>query len=195
MLSTIFDVILVNMLKPSAGILLIADPFLKDINFMRSVVLLCDYQKEGSMGFVLNRLLKNTLDEILPEMEGVRLPVFMGGPVQTDTLHFLHICPDMIPGSQEITDGIYWGGDFEMVKDLLHKRMIDPHSIRFFVGYSGWGVEQLDEELKSESWITSMANKKLVFDNRTEDIWKESLKLLGGEYSRMTNYPIDPQLN
>ncbi len=183
------------MLEPSTGILLIAEPFLKDPNFMRTVVLLCDHQAEGSFGFVLNKDIKHTLDELVPELEGVKIPIFFGGPVQPDTLHFLHTCPDQIPGSYEVTDGIYRGGDFEIIKSLLKKNQLDPGNIRFYIGYSGWGSNQLNEELKGKSWITAMAKKNLVFLHKPEDIWKESLKLLGDDYSIMVNFPTDPQLN
>ena len=86
------------MIDPASGILLIADPFLKDPNFLRTVVLLCEHQTEGSFGFVLNRPIQNTLDELIPELEGHPIPVFDGGPVQKDSLHFLHQLPDEIPG-------------------------------------------------------------------------------------------------
>lgn len=180
----------------SKGTLLIADPFLKDPNFMRTVVLLCDHREEGSFGFVLNKHLNHTLNEIIPELNAIRkIPVFLGGPVEPDTLHFLHLCPDQIPGSTEITDGIYWGGDFGVVKDLLLKNKLKYEDIRFYVGYSGWGNNQLKDELKTNSWITAMAKQKLIFNYEPEDIWKESLRLLGDDYSLMVNYPIDPQLN
>ena len=76
------------MLELSPGILLIAEPFLKDPNFMRTVVLLCDHQEEGGFGFVLNKHIKHTIDEIIPELEGIKIPIFFGGPVQAETLHF-----------------------------------------------------------------------------------------------------------
>lgn len=181
----------------STGTLLIADPFLKDPNFMRTVVLLCDHRNEGSFGFVLNRHIRHTLEEIVPELEGVgnKIPVFFGGPVQPDTLHFLHVCPDQIPGSSKITDGIYWGGDFEIIKDLLLKNKLKPRDIRFYIGYSGWGSNQLNDEMKTNSWITAMAKRDIIFKYRSDDIWKESLRLLGDDYSVMVNYPIDPRLN
>ena len=50
------------MITPAPGILLIADPFLKDPNFMRTVVFICEHQQEGSMGFVLNRQFEQTMD-------------------------------------------------------------------------------------------------------------------------------------
>lgn len=183
------------MVELSAGVLLIAEPFLKDPNFMRTVVLLCDHQKEGSFGFVLNKHFKLTLDELIPEFAGMKIPVFEGGPVQIDTLHFLHTYPQLLPGSHKIMDGIYWGGDFEMMKDLLLKGELDERKIRFYVGYSGWGAHQLEDEMKSKSWLTAKAEKNIIFHRTASEIWKDSLGLLGSEYAMMSNYPIDPQLN
>ena len=81
------------MIEPGPGVLLIAEPFLKDPNFMRTVVLLCDHQEEGSFGFVINRAYKHTLDELMNNAEDLKIPVYYGGPVQMDTIHFLHHYP------------------------------------------------------------------------------------------------------
>ncbi|MGB8192427.1 MAG: YqgE/AlgH family protein [Chitinophagaceae bacterium] len=178
-----------------AGILLIADPFLKDPNFMRTVVFLCEHQEEGSFGFVLNRNYDYSLNELVSGLDDLKIPVFYGGPVQIDTIHFLHQYPDLIPGGFEVTDGIYWGGDFETAINLIRNKEIDPQRIRFFIGYSGWGSGQLSDELKEKSWLTVQANRKIIFHKETDEIWKESLRLLGGEYEMMINFPIDPQLN
>ena len=183
------------MIEPAAGILLISDPFLKDPNFMRTVVFLCEHRDQGSFGFVLNRKYENTIDEIIPDLDGYKIPVYYGGPVQTDTLHFLHQYPDEIPGSQEVTNGVYWGGDFEMVVQMIKTNQLDQDKIRFFIGYSGWGGGQLNDELTEKSWLTVKAKRKLVFHKKHEDIWKEALKQLGGDYEMMINFPIDPQLN
>lgn len=183
------------MIQPGTGILLIADPFLKDPNFLRTVVFLCEHKEEGSFGFVLNRQYDSTIDELIPELEEHKLPVFYGGPVQQDTVHFLHQYPDVIPGGQEVLKGVYWGGDFERMVELIRTGSIDTNKIRFYIGYSGWGSGQLDDELKEKSWLTVKATRKLVFHHRYEEIWKESLRLLGGDYEMMINFPIDPQLN
>jgi putative transcriptional regulator len=183
------------MIEPAAGILLISDPFLKDPNFMRTVVFLCEHKEQGSFGFVLNRKYENTIDEIIPDLEGFKIPVYYGGPVQTDTLHFLHQYPDEIPGSVEVIKGVYWGGDFDMVVQMIKKAEIDQSKIRFFVGYSGWGGGQLSDELTEKSWLTVKAIRKLVFHRKYEEIWKDALKQLGGDYEMMINFPIDPQLN
>lgn len=182
-----------NPLEP--GMLLIADPFLKDPNFQRTVVFLCEHQDEGSFGFVLNRSYEYTLNELVSGLDDLPIPVFYGGPVQIDTIHFLHQYPDLIPGGYEITDGIFWGGDFEMAINLIRNKQIDPQRIRFYIGYSGWGSGQLNDEMKEKSWLTVQANRKIIFHKQTDEIWKDSLRLLGGEYEMMINFPIDPQLN
>ncbi len=182
------------MVDIAPGLLLISDPFLKDPNFIRTVILLCDHETEGSFGFVLNKLYDQKLDELMADFEGFNIPLYYGGPVQKDTVHFLHKCPEQI-GGIEITDGIFWGGDFEVVATLIKENSIRNNDIRFFIGYSGWGEGQLEEELKDKSWITREGTQQLVFHEQAELIWKESLKDLGGEYSQMVNYPIDPQLN
>ena len=183
------------MIEPASGILLIADPFLKDPNFVRTVVLLCEHQQQGSFGFVLNKQFEQTLNELIADFEGFTLPVYYGGPVQMDSIHFLHEYPDLIPESVKVNDDIYWGGNFETVTALIKNKSIDLTKIKFFIGYSGWGDAQLDEELKEKSWLTVAANSKLVFTTAYDQIWKDSLKELGGKYEMMINYPIDPQLN
>lgn len=183
------------MIEPAPGILLIADPFLKDPNFLRTVVFLCEHKDEGSFGFVLNRQYENTLDELIPELEGHKLPVFYGGPVQLDSLHFLHQYPDLIPGGQEVIKGVYWGGDFDAVINLVKNKEIDSNKIRFYIGYSGWSEGQLSNEMTEKTWLTVKASRKLIFHHKYEEIWKDSLRHLGGDYEMMVNFPIDPQLN
>ncbi|MFL9482571.1 YqgE/AlgH family protein [Chitinophagaceae bacterium LWZ2-11] len=183
------------MVDVTPGLLLISDPFLKDPNFLRTVVLICEHQFEGSFGFVLNRQYEQTIGELIGDLENYSFPVYYGGPVQVDTIHFLHVRPDLISGGTDITDGIYWGGDFEEVVTLIKNDMITPKDIRFFIGYSGWGEGQLENELQTKSWITRKGNQKLIFHDNISNIWKDALHDLGGEYKLMVNYPIDPQLN
>ena len=184
------------MIQPGSGILLIADPFLKDPNFLRTVVLLCEHKKdEGSFGFVLNKKNEQTLDKLLEAFEGFELPVYYGGPVQTDTIHFVHQYPDIIPDAVKICNDIYWGGNFETVTALIKNNSINLNKIKFFIGYSGWGNGQLINELDEKSWLTVSATKNLVFSTPPQEVWKGSLQHLGGNYKMMANFPIDPQLN
>jgi putative transcriptional regulator len=180
---------------PAPGILLIADPFLKDPNFKRSVVFLCEHQSEGSFGFLLNKTYEYSLKDLVQNAEDLEIPVYFGGPVQTDTIHFLHQYPDLIQGGYEVTDGIFWGGDFEKALALIRSGQIKAGKIRFYIGYSGWAGGQLDDELKEKSWLSVKANQQLIFHKKTEEIWKEAIRQLGGNYLMMINFPTDPQLN
>jgi putative transcriptional regulator len=112
-----------------------------------------------------------------------------------DTIHFLHQYPDQISGGYEVVDGVYWGGDFEQTIELLRSGKISLSKIRFFIGYSGWGSGQLDNEMNEKSWLSVKASRKLIFHKKTDEVWKEALRYLGGEYEMMANFPIDPQLN
>ena len=106
-------------IKPKKGDLLIAEPsIIGDLSFNRSVILLADYNSKGSIGFILNKPLEYTLQDLIPETHA-DFKVFNGGPVEQDNLYFIHQVPELIPDSIEISLGIFWGGDFDVVLQLL----------------------------------------------------------------------------
>jgi len=183
-------------LIPQKGDLLISEPFLADPNFVRTVILLCEHNEEGSFGFVLNKPSSVLLGDAVEEFTGSEFELFVGGPVQQDTLHFIHRQGTMIEGSVEIRDGLYWGGDFEQLKFFVNENMIEKDDFKFFVGYSGWAEGQLMEEMNLKSWIISRnVNIEQVFDTDTESLWKEVLDKMGGKYKIISNFPVDPRLN
>jgi len=112
-----------------------------------------------------------------------------------NTIHFLHGYPKEVPGGIEVMKGVYWGGDFDAVVALINSGKADPTKIRFYIGYSGWSSGQLETEMAEKTWLTIEAIRKLVFHPNAEEIWKDSLKHMGGEFEMMINFPIDPQLN
>ena len=183
------------MIQPKENTILIADPFLKDDNFIRSVIFLCSHNEEGSFGLVLNKLFDFTLNNLVSGIESLDIPVFVGGPVALDTIHFLHQYPDLVPDCQQLDENLAWGGDFETIKSLLISGEIDMHKIKFFIGYSGWSAGQLENEIEEKTWITSVVTRKIIFNVPTNEIWKQSVVNLGGDFEQMANYPIDPQLN
>ena len=184
------------MITPTNGIFLIAEPFLKDPSFARSVVLICKHNKEeGTFGFAIHKKLHTTLDKIIEDMAGYKIPVYLGGPVQTDTLHYIHEYPKLFSDAVKITENVYWGGDFELLKKYIKEKTIDISKIKFFLGYSGWSAGQLEEEMNENSWITLQGSNQLIFDIAPQDIWSISLNALGGKYKMMVHFPTDPQLN
>ena len=181
---------------PQVGNLLISEPFLQDENFMRSVVLLCEHNSEGSFGLVLNKPSILHLRELVEELSFLENEVFVGGPVEQNTLHFIYFGEKVLEGSLAIGEEFWWGGDFEGLVDHLKNGTLDPRYVRFYIGYSGWGSGQLSDELAENTWI--ICDHKIdpeVLQNTPDELWRLVLKKMGGEFKVIANYPLDPRLN
>lgn len=182
--------------KLQKGTLLIAEPVLTgDASFNRSVVLLAEHNQEGSVGFILNKPLNYNICDLVSEIT-VPLKVFNGGPVEQDNLYFIHKVPHLIENSIEISDGIFWGGNFEKIITLVNDKSIAEQDIRFFLGYSGWDPQQLDEELSSKSWVVVQNEyESSILEKSSLAFWKEKMTELGGDYLLWSNAPENPSLN
>ncbi len=178
------------------GQLLIAEPsIIGDLSFNRSVILLADHNHEGSVGFILNKPLEYTINDLIPDIEA-SFKIYNGGPVEQDNLYFIHTIPNLITESIEISNGVFWGGDFELTKSLINEGKINKENIRFFLGYTGWSANQLEDELKENSWIITANNYKSgILEKSSSQFWKEKIIELGGEYLIWSNAPENPILN
>jgi putative transcriptional regulator len=181
-------------LEPLAGRLLIAEPYLGDPNFERSVILLCEHTEKGSFGLVLNQLSNLKLNDAMEDIF-MDFPLFVGGPVEYNTLHYVHRLGEIIPNSVELGIGLYWSGDFDALKTLIDIGKVEEKDIRFFLGYSGWGEGQLNAEMNRNSWVISETDADMIFDSSPEVFWRKVLRNMGGSYKVMSNYPTDPRLN
>lgn len=180
---------------PLKGNLLVSEPsILNDKSFNRSVIYLTEHNNEGSIGFIINKPTEYVINDLIPEIN-CNFTVYNGGPVEQDNLYFVHKIPHRIPNSVEIANGIYWGGDFEMLTKELNNKSIKPCEIRFFLGYSGWSVEQLVQELKETSWIVVKNNYPNILNVNSKEIWKNQLLEIGGDYKIWANAPLNPSLN
>ena len=182
-------------MKP--GTLLISQPFLGDPNFERSVVLLCRHDPaEGAFGLVLTRRTATNLGDVLelPPGPARDLPLYEGGPVQLDTLHFIHRSASL-PGATDLGDNVYWSGDFDLLITLINTGIIPPDDVRCFVGYSGWSPAQLEAEIQGGSWIRQPASAGKVFTLTSDAFWQGILREKGGRFRALSNYPLDPILN
>ena len=182
-------------LAPSRGRLLISEPYLPDAYFRRTVVLLCDHDSEGSFGFVLNRMTDMGVNDLLENLPPLSAPVGIGGPVQSSNLYYLHTLGSRLKGSEEVVDGVYIGGDFEQMRDLLAAAPELTRHVRFFVGYSGWGKDQLNRELKERSWLVAEATKQRIMAVDANNLWAASLRDMGRPFAPLANFPEDPTLN
>ncbi len=171
------------------GKVLIAEPFMIDPNFKRSVVLLCEHEQEGSLGFILNKSLDMQINELIADFPEFDSNVYYGGPVQTDTIHYIHNVGDMLDNSHLIQDGVYWGGDFEKLKLLIDTKMVKSENIKFFVGYTGWSPEQLVEEMKYGSWVISDMDDDYIFGKGNNALWNTVMRKKGDTYSVIAQMP------
>lgn len=177
------------------GTLLISAPMMQDPNFRRSVVLLCEQNdEEGAFGLILNRELDVQLGDVLEGYMTYDPPLYLGGPVQRDTLHYLHTRDD-IPGGIPLPGDVTWGGDFEVVQELAKGGDASPDNLRFFLGYAGWGPGQLEDEIGEEAWIQAPSAARVVFDTEPDQLWRTVLRRMGGEYAVLANFPDDPRMN
>lgn len=182
-------------LEPERGRILIAEPFLQGRYFKRSIVLLAEYSQKGAVGFVLNKPVHLTLSDVLVSFPTFEAEVFIGGPVDSNRIYFIHTLSHLIPQSIHIKDNLYWGGDFEILRQLIEQKRIHTSQIRFFAGYSGWDAGQLERELKEDSWMVSEMDVKTLMDVENPNIWEKSLRNMGGKYRMWSNFPENPSLN
>lgn len=184
-------------LPPTKGYLLIAEPsIMGDVSFNRSVVLLADHNDQGTVGFIMNKPLEQKLNDFIPFLTRNDLPIFNGGPVEQDNIYFIHTVPDLIKDSTEIASGIFWGGDFDTVIQLIENDQIKPEEVQFFLGYSGWDAQQLNQELQEKTWVVVENNyEETILTKCYQKLWREKIIELGGDYILWSNAPEHPHYN
>jgi putative transcriptional regulator len=183
-------------IKLKSGSLLLAEPFMDDPNFKRTVVMLSEHTQKGTLGFVINRTMPMLASDVLPAFPDFDAPLFYGGPVDTDSVHFLHTKGDLIEGSYKVMPGVWWGGHFDQLKLLIEMNLITSANVRFYLGYSGWDPGQLQDEIDDKAWIIHKGRKENIFtDLQGDDLWKHILNDMGGDFKVMADFPENPQYN
>jgi len=181
-----------NTILPKKGTILISEPLSQDLYFRRSVVLLVEHSEEGSMGFILNKKVNINLREVVADFPDFDAQFSLGGPVATNTIYFIHTLGELIPGAIKISTDLYWGGDFEFLKFLILQNQVQLHQIRFFIGYSGWSGNQLDDEMNANSWLVSKTTIDFIMGKPT-GLWEKVVACTN--YKNWTNIPEDPTYN
>lgn len=192
-----FDIFNANKsnLKPIKGRILIAEPFLQGPYFNRSIVFLTECEENGAVGFVLNKSSELYPDEVIEDLFNFKGELYVGGPVSSNTLHFIHTLGDIVPDSLQITETLYWGGDFEVIKELINSGKANHTQVKFFAGYSGWSEGQLEDEINENSWIVADVDDKTIMEDNIENIWKKTIESLGDVFKAWTNFPENPSYN
>lgn len=183
-----------NNISPKQGRVLIAEPFLQGSYFNRAIIFLANYDETGTVGFILNKEVDYPVNELWDEFPKYKNKFHLGGPVGIDSLYYVHTLGNLIPNSQHIMGNLYWGGDFESLKQLIDEGKVKPNQIRLFLGYSGWEPGQLEEELKDNSWLVSDIPQNLVMEPKN-NLWLQMVKKVGGKYIVWENFPKNPSFN
>ncbi|MFK8037735.1 MAG: YqgE/AlgH family protein [Crocinitomicaceae bacterium] len=189
------DLKVYNRMSPAKGKVLITEPFLEDDYFERSIILLGEHNEEGSFGFVLNNYTDLKLDEV-SDFTYFDSHISIGGPVDPQHLYYIHSFGLDIPGSIQIADNLFMGGDFDAIKKHASLGLIKKKQIRFFIGYSGWTKGQLDDELEKNAWLVSdIIDSDKLMDDTYVTIWEDYMRHQGGKYKAFAQFPIDHKLN
>src|SRR4249920_770482 len=178
---------------------LIAMPGMADDTFSGTVVYLCEHSEKGALGLVINKpidiTLANLFEKVDLSLEGsdlAEVPVYFGGPVQTERGFVLHE-----PTSAEGQDGGPYNsslkveGGLEMTtsKDVLEaiSSGAGPKKVLVTLGYSGWGAGQLEEEMSRNGWINVDAEPGIIFDTPVGQRYGKALSLLGIDASMLSS--------
>ncbi len=177
---------------PKKGDLLLSEPFMLDDHFTRSVIYLCEHNEEGSFGFIMNNTLDLKLHDFAAGFPDVNVTVGFGGPVDRNQLFFLHTIPEL-QDSIVVSSGIFIGGHYAAILEQLSKNAVSIDQIRFFIGYTGWAPNQLQQELDENAWIIATPPESISLMTANDDtLWKDVLHALGGKYKLMADFPINP---
>ncbi len=181
-------------MSPLKGKLLIASPALADPNFARAVVLVAEHSGDGTLGLVLNRPSDSAVTESVDELRGVvdpGDPVYVGGPVQTDSVMVLAEFTDASLAAALVLGDIgFLPADADI--DVI---AADTVRARVFAGHSGWAPGQLDGELEEGAWIVLDARAEDIFTPGCDGLWAAALERKGGPYARLAQVPEDPSVN
>jgi putative transcriptional regulator len=181
-------------LKPKTGRLLISKPNMNDTNFLMSVLIITQHSQEETIGFILNQQTSFNINDLIEDFPEFDAKIYIGGPVEKNSLHFIHTLGNKIRNSVKITDKLYWSGSFEDLIILIKKGELRNDQIRFFAGYSGWSSGQLEYELEADSWI--VANSDNINLNKSDKrLWRDLLRNMNKEYAIWSNMTEDPTLN
>jgi putative transcriptional regulator len=170
---------------------LIAMPGLQDETFAKSVIYMCEHSERGALGLVINKPSDINLKKLFEKVELplnredlTQLPVFQGGPVQTERGFVLH--ESVMPGNESVyasTMTIPGGLEMTTSKDVLEALSTGygPRKVFISLGYSSWGQGQLESEISDNSWLTVGADPAVIFDTPVDQRYAKALMLLGLE--------------
>ena len=177
------------------GKLLISTPgLLTDMIFYKSIILIVDQTDEAITGFILNRRSDLFMFKEIETSKKIKIDLYYGGPVSTD--HFFLLKSEKeYPEISNIYDDIYWGNNIKFLFNLVETNKVNINDFTLFQGYSGWSLEQLEDEIENNSWILNEGREIDLFSLKENKSWNSLIKNLGDKYILWSNSPDDITLN
>lgn len=166
------------------GSFLIAMPELADPNFAKTVTLICEHTPEGALGLIINRPHPFVVvEQIFKEFNMAvnekigKMPIYVGGPVQTEEIFILHGPPFSWRGTLKVTRTLAMSNTVDLLEALAVGT--GPKKALMMIGCAGWGPGQLEQEILDNSWLTQEASDRIIFNVNALDCWEEAVKSLG----------------
>ena len=163
---------------------LIAMPSLMDPNFSRTVTYICEHNAQGAMGIVVNRPINLQLGDMLDQLNiqatvpaARALPVYLGGPVQTDRGFVLHSGDSQWDSTLQIAPEVSVTTSKDILEAIAQGR--GPAHALIALGYAGWASGQLEEEISANAWLSGPASEEVIFHLAPERRWRAAARLLG----------------
>ncbi|MFM2206064.1 MAG: hypothetical protein RL213_39 [Bacteroidota bacterium] len=183
-----------SLLKPKVGALLISEPFNPDPGFKRAVVLISQHTRKGTIGFVINKPTPLKVAEALDDFPDFDVPVYWGGPLKLDSIYYIHNLADL-PGCKMILPGLFWGGEYDHLKEMIESGQVRTKDIKFIAGFSAWMPDQLESEILAEAWWVTEADAYSTLIEEPTVVWGKVLQKMGHIYGILNDFPEDPGLN
>lgn len=155
------------------GHIIISTALLDETEFEKTAIVITEHNEKGTIGYVFNQRFPRKFNELEEFKHSIPVPLYKGGPVQTDMLYFMHRRPDLIPNGEPVTGNVCMGGDFKTAVQLLNNAQLKSGDVRLYIGYCGWDANELEAEIKEGSWQLTNATVEVVFTDSPVSIWDE----------------------
>ena len=168
------------------GKLLVAAPSMADPRFRGTVIYMCEHDRQGALGLILNRRIGLVPAAEVAEQFELDVPagetevaVHWGGPVEPGRGFVLHSDDYASEATRRVATGIAYSFDIETLTAVIAGE--GPARALVMVGYAGWGAQQLESELARDDWRVVPADAEFVFETAPESMWQAALDRFGIE--------------
>jgi putative transcriptional regulator len=174
------------------GKLLIAPPSVKGNLWYKTVIMVTEHHRDGSIGLIINKRSPVTVNE-LGERLGLEIDlpgfVYIGGPISPKSLSIIHSNEWRTSNTLRINNQFSLSSSEDMLTRL--SRGDTPKEWRMIAGMCGWAEHQLMNEINGispykheNSWCIASSDPELVFDTDNKEQWANALDKSGMEFAQ-----------